>query len=131
VTTRPDRRVGSRSQTFEKAPMDPVIVVNIYLNQDSTSASSGTPRAVVAQGSSGTSPGMDIPPPPTLDPAEASTAVDGVPAPPDAPSEQGISPPPVPAGPSDLSDDDVPPPPVVDVDPAGGAADIPPPPPAD
>ncbi|HET9257865.1 MAG TPA: hypothetical protein VFO16_22060 [Pseudonocardiaceae bacterium] len=81
--------------------MNPAIVINIYLNQDGTAASSSAPHAVVAQGASGTQPGIDIPPPPST---------------------------PVPPLPSEWSGQNVPPPPVLGAEPSGGDEDIPPPP---
>jgi len=107
--------------------MDPVIVVNIYLNQDGTAASSGAPSAVVARGVSATPPGVDIPPPPTADPTGGFPG-EAVPAPPAASSDQDVALPPVPSMPGDPPGQDVPPPPTLDAEPSGGNGTIPPPP---
>jgi len=103
--------VNTRQQNLEKASMHPAIVVNIYLNQDGTAASSSAPHAMVAQGASGTQPGIDIPPPPSVDPTEGSAAVEEIPAPPAAPSDQSVTRTPVPSVAGEPSGQDVPPPP--------------------
>lgn len=108
--------------------MDPAIVINIYLNQDGTAASSSAPHVVVAPGTAGTQPGIDIPPPPSADPLEGSAAVEQIPAPPAAPSDQWVTRPAVPSVPNEPSGQDVPPPPVLDAEPSDGDKDLPPPP---
>jgi hypothetical protein len=108
--------------------MDPVVVVNIYVNRDGTADVSGAPQASVAQGTAGTQPGIEIPPPPSAAPTDMSAAGQDIPPPPTAPSDEWVTPPPAPSEPSGPTGYEIPPPPVLDAEPSGTVGSIPPPP---